>query len=38
VDSDVYTAYADGTLDPATAMTAMTAYSFWDDAVIRPIG
>lgn len=35
MDSDVYSAYADGTLDPATEMTA---YSFWDDAVIMPIG
>ena len=34
MDSDVYSAYADGTLDPATAMSA---YSFWDDAVIMPI-
>jgi hypothetical protein len=34
VDSDVYSAYADGMIDSATEMSA---FSFWDDAVIMPV-
>jgi hypothetical protein len=36
VDSDVYAAYADGTFDPWA--TQVSAFSFYDDAVTRPLG
>ncbi len=37
MDSDVYAAYADGTVDPWTQGTQAIANSFYDDAVVRPV-